>query len=329
MIDSPRWQLFRLLDGFVVTQLLYVASELGVAQALAAGPRTGEEIAEAVGADPAALTRVLRGLALEDVVEERDGRFALTPIGECMVPLAGALRVRGQVYYGAAQGLLDAVREGGTAFERVHGAPFFAYLDAHPEDEAAFQGSMAGRSEQEAGDVVAAYDFGAVPQSRRRRRWSRRPAGRDPRRRAGHRRHAGRPSGRRRGRAAAPGRARGVHRGRLLQRGSRRRRRLPALARPARLGRRGRDRILTVCRAAMHDSSRLLVVDAILPERARDAPHAIRMDLHMLLLLGARERTEAEFRALLAGAGLEVRRVVPTASPAGLSVIEAVPTRAA
>ena len=49
----------------------------------------------------------------------------------------------------------------------------------------------------------------------------------------------------------------------------------------------------------------------------------------MLLLLGARERTEAEFRALLAGAGLEVRRVVPTASPAGLSVIEAVPTRAA
>ncbi len=44
----------------------------------------------------------------------------------------------------------------------------------------------------------------------------------------------------------------------------------------------------------------------------------------MLLLLGARERTEAEFRALLASAGFEVRRVVPTGSPAGLSVIEAV-----
>ena len=43
------------------------------------------------------------------------------------------------------------------------------------------------------------------------------------------------------------------------------------------------------------------------------------------LLLGARERTEAQFRRLLAGAGFEVRRVVPTRSPAGLSVIEAVP----
>jgi hypothetical protein len=67
----------------------------------------------------------------------------------------------------------------------------------------------------------------------------------------------------------------------------------------------------------------VLVVDAILPQRAKDLPFAIRMDLHMLLLLGARERTEAEFRTLLASAGLEVVRVVPTGSPAGLSVIEA------
>jgi SOS response regulatory protein OraA/RecX len=45
----------------------------------------------------------------------------------------------------------------------------------------------------------------------------------------------------------------------------------------------------------------------------------------MLVLLGARERTEAQFRRLLAESGFEVRRVVPTRSPAGLSVIEAVP----
>ena len=69
--------------------------------------------------------------------------------------------------------------------------------------------------------------------------------------------------------------------------------------------------------------ARLLIVDAILPERAVDQPHAIRMDLHMLLLLGARERTEAEFRALLGRAGFDVTRVVPTGSPAGLGVIEA------
>jgi hypothetical protein len=50
----------------------------------------------------------------------------------------------------------------------------------------------------------------------------------------------------------------------------------------------------------------------------------IRMDLHMLILLGARGRTEAEFRTLLGNAGLTVRQVVRTGSAAGLGIIESV-----
>jgi O-methyltransferase domain len=84
-------------------------------------------------------------------------------------------------------------------------------------------------------------------------------------------------------------------------------------------------RCARTCRKAMRPGSRLLLVEAILPERARDCPAAIRMDLHMLLLLGARERTEAEFRRLLARTGFHVQRVVRTRSPAGLGVIEATP----
>ena len=68
-----------------------------------------------------------------------------------------------------------------------------------------------------------------------------------------------------------------------------------------------------------------MIVDAILPERARERPAAIRMDLHMLLLLGARERTETEFRALLDSTGFHVHHVVMTLSPAGLGVVEAIP----
>lgn len=311
------------MDGFVVTQLLYVVSELGVGQVLADGPKTAAEVARAVGADPAALKRVLRGLALEDVVREvDDGRFALTPLGECLAPMAGPLRVRGQVYFAGAQGLLDAVRHGGTAFERVHGAPFFEHLERHPEDETAFQASMAGRSEQEAGAVVAAYDFGGIE------RLVDVGGGRGVLLRAIL--------------AAAPDidatlvdRARAVEAARgnvdatcvegdFFSE-------LPAGADAYLLSRVLHDwddedarRILAVCRAAMPAHARLLVVDAILPERANDCPFAIRMDLHMLLLLGARERTEAEFRSLLGAAGFEVRRVVATGSPAGLSVIEAV-----
>ena len=80
---------------------------------------------------------------------------------------------------------------------------------------------------------------------------------------------------------------------------------------------------LAACRDAMGPDGRVLLVDAVLPERAVDAPAAIRMDLHMLLLFGARERTEAEFHELLRLSGLRLERVAPIPSPTGLAVIEA------
>ena len=162
---SPQRDLARLADGYLTTQLLYVAAKLGVADVLADGPRTGREIADAVGADPDALVRILRGLALDDVLaEEGGGRFALTAVGQGLrdgVPgsLRGALLARGELYWPAAAGLLRAVTEGGTAFEQVHGERFFEYLAGDRDREAAFQASMADRARREAADVVAAYDF--------------------------------------------------------------------------------------------------------------------------------------------------------------------------
>ena len=51
----PPWRLLHLLDGFVTTQLLYVAAKLDLATVLADGPRSGTEIASAVSADRDAL----------------------------------------------------------------------------------------------------------------------------------------------------------------------------------------------------------------------------------------------------------------------------------
>ena len=287
-------------------------------------PGTGPEVAAAVGADAGAITRVLRGLSIEGVVSEEDGRFALTPVGDLLPAFAGALRARGEVYYRGASDLLGAVRTGGTSFERVYGASFFEHLDAHPSHQAAFEASMAGRAQQEAEAVVAAYDFGAFSS------------------------------------LVDVGGGRGVLLDTILRTTDLQAVLFdrPAAVEAARafLGERvdcvvgdffesvpaGADayllsrvlhdwddddalRILRVCREAMSAAARLIVVDAILPERAVDQPFAIRMDLHMLLLLGARERTEAEFRALLTRAGFDLVRTVPTGSPAGLGVIEAKP----
>jgi hypothetical protein len=330
---APASRLMRLLDGFVTTQLLYVAAKLGVADVLADGPRSGAEIAEAVGADHEALVRVLRGLVTDDVLaEDEDGRFALTPVGECLRSGPGAALARGEVYYDAAAGLLATVREGGTAFEHVHGERFFDHLARHPDREAAFQGSMAARAEQEAHDVVAAYDFSGV------RRLVDVGGGRgillaailraNPELRGVLTdREAAIPAARAALDAASVGdRADCIVADFFTT--------VPAGADAYLLSRIIHDwddtdarRILNSCRGAMVDSpsSRLLVVEAILPERAHDRPAAIRMDLHMLLLLGARERTEAEFRALLDSSGFRVQRVVMTSSPAGLGVIEAIP----
>jgi len=80
-------------------------------------------------------------------------------------------------------------------------------------------------------------------------------------------------------------------------------------------------RILRTCRSAMRPGSRLVVVEAVVPERAVDDPEAVRMDLHMLALLGGRERTAAELAALLEAVGLHLTARVATS--AGVHVLEA------
>src|SRR5262245_52772960 len=114
-MTSAASRLARLTDGYVVTQMLWVAAELRIADALASGPRTAKELAAHVGADPDVLRRVLRGLAAEEVFEEfPGGRFGLTATGRLLREgvegsQRGAVIARGGLYYGALAGLLDAV----------------------------------------------------------------------------------------------------------------------------------------------------------------------------------------------------------------------------
>ena len=85
--------------------------------------------------------------------------------------------------------------------------------------------------------------------------------------------------------------------------------------------------ILRNVRAAMGEGARLLVIERILPERIDPSdvltPGRFIHDINMMLNPGGRERTEAEFRNLLARAGLRLMRIVPTPCP--LSVIEVDP----
>ena len=85
--------------------------------------------------------------------------------------------------------------------------------------------------------------------------------------------------------------------------------------------------ILKQCRTVMAPEATLLLVERVLPERLEAGSvvmEAARVDLAMLLTTpGGRERTETQFRHLLADAGFELRRIIPTQSP--FSILEAVP----
>jgi SAM-dependent methyltransferase len=84
--------------------------------------------------------------------------------------------------------------------------------------------------------------------------------------------------------------------------------------------------ILKNCRRAMAPASKLLLVERVIPARVEHS-EAMRVlvvsDLHMMVMNGGRERTEAQYRELLASAGLTLTRVIDTGG--AMSVIEAAP----
>jgi O-methyltransferase/methyltransferase family protein len=322
-MTTPADALARLADGYLTTQLLHVAVELRLAEALAGGPRDAADLAAAVGADPDVLRRVLRGLAADGVLDDLpDGRFALTPVGELLdgahpASMRGAVLVRGRLYYAALAGLLTATRDGGTPFDLAHGEPFFTHLAAHPERGAAFQASMAARSRREVAAVVASYDFSRFATLV----------------------DVGGGSGLLLTAvlAATPGltgtlfdRPEVVAGSALPAVGGDFFTEVPSGADAYLLSRVIHDwddeeavAVLRTCRRAMPAAATLLLVEALLPDRAADDPAAVRMDLHMLALLHGRERTRAEYAALLERAGLRLTTVVATG--AGVHVIEARP----
>lgn len=332
--NLPNRRLAELMDGYLITQLLYSAALFGIADHLSSGPHSSSDLAAMVGADAGALHRVLRGLAAAGVLDEHaDGRFSLAEIGMPLrsdVPgsLRGAILARGELYYQAAAGLPEAARKGGPAFQIVHGRSFFEYLALNQDREARFQASMRDRARQEATWVVEAYDFGVF-----RRLVD--VGGGSGILLAAILKSAPRLDGVLFDRPAVIAEAEdqladsGVG-GRLAFSGGDFFSSVPTGADCYLLSRVIHDwddaaaiRILANCAHAMGATGTLLLVEALLPERAADDTAAIHMDLHMLTLLGGRERTAAEYDRLCSAAGFQVTRFISTGG--SVYLIETVP----
>jgi hypothetical protein len=324
----------RLVTGFWITQALYVAAKLGIADLLAEGPRTPADLAQAAGADARSLYRVLRALASEGVfAEDASGRFGLTPLAECLrtgVPgsvRAWVLLMGEPVCYDSCGKLLHSVKTGETAFERTFNTPFFDYLGQHPEMGRLFDESMTSFSVPENGAIVGAHDFSGIGTLID-------------------------VAGGYGTLLAAILQAHPTMKGVLAD--------VPAVIEGARqnfaaanlAGRctvepinffesvpAGGDayllkhiihdwedaRAITIlknCHRAMAGKGKLLLAETVLLP-GNDPEFGKWLDICMLIYVGGCERTEPQYRDLLAASGFRLTRIVPTASP--LSIIEAVP----
>ncbi|GAA2659785.1 MULTISPECIES: acetylserotonin O-methyltransferase [Actinosynnema] len=146
--DAARHHVLTLLTGAWRTSAVATAAELGVADHLADGPRTTEDLAARVGAQADPLHRLLRFLASLGVFAHEDGRWRLTPAADLLRTGAEGsqrdlARVYGGLFYRSFGALTHSVRTGGCAFTEVFGADPFDHFADHPDDARLFEGAMA------------------------------------------------------------------------------------------------------------------------------------------------------------------------------------------
>src|SRR5436190_12392340 len=131
----PEGQIMQFIMGGFVSQAIYVAAKLGIADLLAGGERTAADLAAASGSDAYSLYRLLRSLATLGVFSETsDKTFANTPLSETMLAdsptsLRPMLLMIGDPEHGRVINDLEySVRTGKPAWEHVHGVPAFKYF---------------------------------------------------------------------------------------------------------------------------------------------------------------------------------------------------------
>ena len=328
----PPVTMLEMMTGYWVSQALYVVAHLGIADLLVDGPQSVEHLAAATHAHAASLRRLLRALASVGVFTEASPSvYALTPLAALLrTGTPDSMRALAIMYaeeqYRAWGNVLHSVQTGETAFNELYGMSYFAYLAQHPEADRVFNQAMTGYTTQVAEAVIDAYDFSpfetivdvggsygtlltAVLRSNQA------VSGilfDQP--------HVAEAAKSHLASAGLAERCQTVSGDFFIE--------VPEGGDAYVLSQILHDWdderstvILQQCRWAMPMHGKLLVIEIVLPPGGEPS-FGKWLDLHMLVMLGARERTAEEYRILLNSAGFELARVIPT--KAGPAIVEAV-----
>jgi hypothetical protein len=320
----PRFpHLYWMLNASWLSQAVYVASALDVAERLRAGPLGIDELAARCGARPVPLGQVMRALAGFGVfARDAAGRYALTPAAEPLLHdapfcIRSYAAVYGEQLHAAAGRMLEQVRDGETGFRKAHGETIWDHYRADPRAADVFDTFMSDATDLHVRSITAAYPFA------RHRRVVDVGAGRGSLLAAVLRsapalsgvwydRPEVLPAARAAlERAGLAGRCE-FEAGNMLER-------VPPGAdlylikhvlhdwadEPA-------ARILAAIAAAMPRDSRLIIIEAVLDERDGVDGLAKLRDLEQMFWTGGRVRSQREFAGILAPAGLEIEAVTRT-----------------
>jgi hypothetical protein len=322
----------QLVLGFAASQAIAVAAKLGIADLVAEAPKTLEELAGTTKAHAPSLRRLLLMLASIGIfAEDAGGRFRHTPLSETLRTNYPQSLRNWAVLWGARWvwgpwGDLDhSVHTGKPAFDRVHGTSFFDYLTSHSDDAATFNAAMTALPLAE---ILAAYDFsrferivdvGGGQGALLHEILSAHPKLRGiladlPTVVAG-------AAALRTGPIAERCEIVGIDFFKAVPQGA------DAYVMKGIIHDWDDEsalKILKSCRRAIRDDGKLLVMDNVLKPANEPDPNLGRfIDLGMLIVVTGRERTEAEFAALLRAGGFALTRVIPTTGY--VSIIESEP----
>ncbi|WP_372716039.1 methyltransferase [Immundisolibacter sp.] len=323
-IPDPATRLSSLIASQWMSQAIYAAAQLRIPDLLADSAMSSEELAGATQTHAPSLHRLLRALTTLDICEELgDGVFALTPMGALLRGDSAESLRAWALYSGGSQWpvwghLIDSIRTGRSARHLITGNKAFEHAERDPEVAAIFNQAMVELTRLVATRVVYAYDFSTLQRIVDVGGGSGQllaailrvhPAVRGVLFDLPHAIEAGRRLIAEAGLAqrceivagdffeAVPGPADAYLLKSVLHDWDDEQ----SLA------------ILRNCYRAMTAQGRLLLVERVVPLRLGvSAEHQTlaRIDLNMLIGPGGRERTEAEFRALLTAAGFCLHRVV-------------------
>ena len=157
--------MLQFIVNFWTTRAVYIIAKLGIPDILKDGPKTADELASATKTHAPSLFRVLRALASVGVLSGEGDSFSLTPLSETLVTDApGSVRwfiisELGQEHYPAWGNLMHSVKTGEIAFDNFFGMDIWKYFGNNPEDGALFNDSMTGMTAAVNEAIMAVYDF--------------------------------------------------------------------------------------------------------------------------------------------------------------------------